>query len=69
VLLALQREKLADPFLPPRTVIRQRRVRPDLPGDDAEDVDPAGERVGDGLEDEGRGAVALDAELDVLLGR
>ena len=41
------------------------RVARDVPGEDAEQAELAGERVGDGLEDEDDGAV-LEVDLDLL---
>ncbi len=67
MLLALQEQHLAEPLLPLRARVDEVRVGAHLTRDDAKDVDAAGERVGDGLEDERGGAVGLDAEVERLL--
>ena len=61
-LLALQQQHLADPLLRVVAALDEVRVGRDGAGEDAEDVDPAGERVGERLEDE-RGRLGV-AELD-----
>src|SRR5919109_1989194 len=69
VLLALEREELADPLLRVGAGVHERRVAGERAAQDAEDVDPPGERVGDRLEDEGRGGGAVDADRHLLVGR
>ena len=69
VLLALQRKERADPFLVVRPRVGERRVRRDRALEDAEDVDAAGERIGDGLEDEGSACRVLDLDRRALLRR
>ena len=54
VLLPLQDEYLADPFLPVRARVHEVHVAADGPVQDTKDVDPAGERIGDRLEHECR---------------
>src|SRR5205807_4206982 len=49
--------------------VHERRVGLDRPREDAEDVDAARERVGDGLEHERGGARAVDRQLALLLRR
>ncbi len=60
--LPLQQEHLAEPLLRVRARVDERRVARDGPGEDAEEADAAGERVGDRLEDED--ALLRVAELD-----
>ena len=69
VVLALEREERADPLLAVRPHIGERCVGGDRALEHAEDVDPARERVGDGLEDEDRAGRALDLDRRALLGR
>ena len=68
VLLALHLERMADPLLVVRPCVDERRVRLHGAAEDAEDVDPSGEGVGDRLEDERRRAAA-DLDRRLLLGR
>ena len=60
MLLALLEEERAHPLLGVRARVDERLVGADRALEDAEEVDPAGERVGDRLEDEGGGLGALD---------
>ena len=70
VLLALQEEQLPDALLAVRARVDERRVGRSVAREDAEDVDAAGERIGDGLEDErGRAAVRRTSIAQRLLGR
>src|SRR5438105_2818852 len=62
VLLPLEQEDLAQPLLRMRPRVDERRVAGDRPGENAEAADAAGERVGNGLEDE-HGLLRV-AELD-----
>ena len=55
VLLPLLEEQRAHALLRVRARVDERLVGPDRALEDAEEVDPAGERVGDRLEDEGGG--------------
>jgi hypothetical protein len=69
VLLALEDEQLTDALLSPGARIDEVGVGLDLARQDAEHVDPPGERVGDRLEDERGRAVRGHLELERLLGR
>jgi hypothetical protein len=69
VLLALERQKLAEAFLAMRASVHERRVAGELAVEHAEDRDPAGERVGDRLEDERRGPTVCLRKLKRFLGR
>ncbi len=69
VILALQDQQRADALLRMRADVDDRRVGVERPGEDTEEVDPAGERVGHGLEDEGRGAGAVDVDRGRALRR
>ena len=60
VLLALLVEQRAHPLLGVRARVDERLVGRDRALQDAEEVDPAGERVGDRLEDEGGRVGAVD---------
>ena len=69
VLLALERQQLADPLLVVGARVDERRVGGDRALDHPEDVDAAGERVGHRLEDEGGALGAVDVDVEVLLRR
>ena len=60
MLLALLEEERAHPLLRVRARVDERLVGADRALEDAEEVDPAGERIGDRLEDEGGRLGALD---------
>ena len=60
MLLALLEEQRAHPLLRVRAGVDERLVGPDRALEDAEEVDPARERIGDRLEDEGGRVGALD---------
>ena len=68
VLLALHLQQLADSLLVVRAGVHDAGVGLERPAEDAEEVDAAGEGVGDGLEDECGGAAA-DVDRRLLLGR
>src|SRR5207245_7340605 len=69
VFLPLQLEQRADPLLRVCARVRARRVALHRAAEHAEDVDTAGERIGDRLEDERRSAAAVDVDRRALLRR
>src|SRR5262249_20133537 len=69
VLLALQLQQGAHALLRVLARADERAVVADRPLDDAEEIDAAGEGVGDGLEDVRGGRRAVDVHQRALLGR
>ena len=69
VVLALEDQQRAYALLRAGAGVHDSRIRGERPGEDAEEVDAARERVGDGLEDEGGGAGAVDIDRRRTLGR
>ena len=69
VVLALQVEQLADPLFRVCAPVDDVRVGLERAVEDPEDVDAARERIGDRLEDERRGAPAVDGDRRALARR
>jgi hypothetical protein len=69
VLLPLELEQRSEPFLRLGAQVHERRVGGHAPLQNAEEVDPARERIGDGLEHEDRGGGAVRVDGRALLGR
>ena len=69
VVLALELQQRAHPLLGVTSRVDERRVGGDAATEDAEEIDPPGERVGERLEDERRRLGTLDLDRSPLLGR